>query len=69
MCSNSEWEYVFLGFAFSYSAENRSLILSRGFDFVGNVMLYFFKDSDDKEQSFCYMRNYRLIYLISKKYV
>ena len=69
MCSNSEWEYVFLGFAYSYSAENRSLILSRGFDFVGNVMLYFFKDSDDKEQSFCYMRNYRLIYLISKKHV
>ena len=34
-CSNSEWEYMFLGFAFGYSAESRSLILSRGFDFVG----------------------------------
>ena len=34
------WETwsVFLGFAYSYSAENRSLILSRGFDFVANVM-------------------------------
>ena len=51
-CSNSEWGYVFLGFAYSYSAENHSLILSRGFDFVGNVMLNFFKDSGDKEQSF-----------------
>ena len=61
-CLNSEWESAFLGFAYSYSAENRSLILSRGFDFVGNVMLNFFKDSGDKEQSFCFMRNYGLIH-------
>ena len=67
-CSNSEWEYVFLGFAYSYSAENRSLILSRGFDFVGNVMLNFFKDSGDKKESFCFMRNYGLIHLFSKKF-
>ena len=58
---------MFLGFAHSYLAENRSLILSRGFDFVGNVMLNFFKDSGDKEQSFCFMRNYGLIHLFSKK--
>ena len=50
-CSNYEWEYVILGFACSYSAENRSLILSRGLDFVGNIMLNFFKDSGDQEQS------------------
>ena len=58
---------MFLGFAYSYSAENCSLILSRGFEFVRNVMLNFFKDSDDKEQSFCFMRNYGLIHLFSKK--
>ena len=50
-CSNYEWEYVILGFACSYSAENRSLILLRGLDFVGNIMLNFFKDSGDQEQS------------------
>ena len=60
---------MFLGVTYSYSAENRSLILSRGFDFVGNVMLNFFKDSGDKEQSFCFMRNYGLINLFSKKCV
>ena len=43
ICLNSEWEYVFLGFACSYSAENRSLILSRGFSFVGNVNVELFK--------------------------
>ena len=56
---------MFLGLAHSYSTENRSLILSRGFDFAGNLMLNFFKDSGDKEQSFCFMRNYMLIYLFS----
>ena len=68
-CLNSEWEYVFLGFAYSYSAENRSLILSRGFDFVGNVMFNFFKDNGDKEQSICFMRKDVLIHLFSKKCV
>ena len=68
-CLNSEWEYVFLGFAYSYSAENRSLILSRGFDFVGNVMFNFFKDNGDKEQPICFMRKYGLIHLFSKKCV
>ena len=52
-----------------YSAENRSSILSRGFNFVGNVMLNFLKDSGDKEQSFCFMRNYGFIHLSSKKCV
>ena len=60
-CSNEK--HVFLAFAYSYSAENRSLILLRGFDFVGNVMLNFFKDSGDKEQSFCFTRNILLIHL------
>ena len=60
---------MFLGFAYSYSAENRSLILSRGFDFVGNVMFKFFKDNGDKEQSICFMRKYGLIHLFSKKCV
>ena len=60
---------MFLGFAYSYSAENRSLILSRGFDFVGNVMFNFFKDNGDKEQSICFMRKYGLIHLFSKKCV
>ena len=59
-------ENMFLGFVYSYLAENRSLILSRGFDFVGNVMLNFFKDSGDKEQSFCFMRNYGLIHVSLK---
>ena len=60
---------MFLGFAYSYSAEKRSLMLSKGFDFVGNVMLNFLKDSRDKEQAFCFMKNYGLIHLFSKKCV
>ena len=54
---------MFLGFAYCYSAENHSLILSRGFDFVANVTLNFFKDNGDKEQSFCFMRNYGIMCL------
>ena len=60
---------MFLGFVYSYSAENRSVILPRGFDLVGNVVLNFFKDSGDKKESFCFMRNYGLIHLFSKKCV
>ena len=53
-CSNSEWEYVFLGFTYSYSAESRSLILTRRFDFVGNdkrlkIIDKTIKDNGDKE--------------------
>ena len=53
-CSNSESEYVFSGFAYSYSAEGRSLILTRRFDFVGNdkrlkIIDKTIKDNGDKE--------------------
>ena len=68
-CSNSEWEYVILGFVYSYSADSRFLILSRGFGSVGKVMLNFFNDNGDKEQSFCFMKNYGLIHLFSKEFV
>ena len=45
---------MFLGFTYSYSAESRSLILTRRFDFVGNdkrlkIIDKTIKDNGDKE--------------------
>ena len=58
---------MFLGFAYSHFAKSNSLILSRDFKFVRNVLLNFYKDNGDKEQLFCFMKNHGLINLFSEK--
>ena len=40
---------VISGFTYSYLPNKRSLVLSRGFDFPGNVLLNVFKDNGDEE--------------------